>query len=170
MSNETRHLGTETPMLLGMPIEQTGDAKFLSIISLWQPWATWIMWGLKPIETRTHDKFHNLAGKRIGIHAAKKLDPDWKYHAGRYLSGQTIDKTQNYDHALGALICTAYVYDYDRVPHRDSPLALIECETPRFGLFLSKIIALDPPIPMRGCQGIWTVPVSSLTMQLVASV
>jgi hypothetical protein len=39
----------------------------LPCITLWRPWSTWIADGRKTIETRTHDRFRSLVGKRIGI-------------------------------------------------------------------------------------------------------
>ena len=48
----------------------------LTVISLWRPWCFWVMLGWKTIETRTHDRFANMMGKRIGIHAAQKWDDE----------------------------------------------------------------------------------------------
>ena len=42
-------------------------------ISLWEPWAWLVVHGHKPIETRTWCPPYRLAGKRIAIHAAKKV-------------------------------------------------------------------------------------------------
>ena len=49
----------------------------IKAISLWQPWATAVIDGVKEIETRTHDRFKSLVGQRVWIHAAKKVDPNW---------------------------------------------------------------------------------------------
>lgn len=134
-----------------------GPPATLPVISLWQPWATWILWGWKTIETRTHDRFRGLTGKRIGIHAAQKIDHDWRLLAGRYLGADRLQKTAQFKHARGALICTVQVEYHARVGHLNSPEALIECETPRYGLFLTQAEVIEPPIPMRGRQGIWSI-------------
>lgn len=34
----------------------------IKCISMWQPWAWWVMRGWKTIETRTHNRFKGLAG------------------------------------------------------------------------------------------------------------
>ena len=39
-------------------------------ISLWQPWASLIALGWKTVETRGHNRFACLAGRRIAIPAA----------------------------------------------------------------------------------------------------
>lgn len=44
------------------------------VITLYQPWATWIMRGWKTIETRTHNRFACLDHKTILIHAGKITD------------------------------------------------------------------------------------------------
>lgn len=46
----------------------------MKVITLWQPWATWVVLGWKTIETRLHPRFASLAGQVIGIHAGLKFD------------------------------------------------------------------------------------------------
>ncbi|KGT75815.1 hypothetical protein MA20_32000 [Bradyrhizobium japonicum] len=46
----------------------------MKAISLWQPWASLIAVGAKPFETRHWAPPRELIGKRIAIHAAKKVD------------------------------------------------------------------------------------------------
>jgi hypothetical protein len=45
------------------------ETEFLLVITLKQPWATWVLWGWKIVETRLHNQFGSLMNKRIGIHA-----------------------------------------------------------------------------------------------------
>lgn len=136
------------------------DANYLEVISLWQPWATWVLWGWKIIETRTHPRFAGLCGKRIGIHAAKRWDDNAFTLAAPYLSSQQIAKTLVFQHAKGELICTAYVTRYSsRLVRTDEKDALIECQTRhRTGIWLDRLAPFSPPIPMIGRQGIWHVP------------
>ena len=42
------------------------------VLTLYQPWATFIADGLKTIETRTHNRFTSLYGKTILIHAGQQ--------------------------------------------------------------------------------------------------
>lgn len=44
------------------------------VITLYQPWATWIMRELKTIESRTHARFNSLLYKTILIHAGQTTD------------------------------------------------------------------------------------------------
>lgn len=44
------------------------------VITLYQPWATWIMRRWKTIETRTHNRFVKLLGKSVLIHAGQQTD------------------------------------------------------------------------------------------------
>jgi hypothetical protein len=58
----------------------------MKAISIYQPWAQFIVFGLKSIETRTHNSFKSLVGKRILIHASAKWDKDWYLKAYEYIS------------------------------------------------------------------------------------
>lgn len=132
----------------------------IDCISLWQPWATWVSWGWKPIETRTHKRFGGLAGKRIGIHAALKWDDEALIVAEPFLDWTQIKATLDakYTMARGALLCTAFVESHRILTPIDAPCALIECETRRFGLVLRDIRSfLGAPLRMSGNRGIWKI-------------
>jgi hypothetical protein len=135
----------------------------MECISLWQPWATWIAWGWKTVETRTHDRFAGLVGKRIAIHAAQKFDDSAFRAAQRFLSdGQyRAVNSRARKYPRGAVICTVEVYE-SRVVIPNSCAetgALIECASvKRYGLFLRAVRRVDPPISMRGRQGIFKIP------------
>jgi hypothetical protein len=128
-----------------------------SIISLWRPWAEWVMLGWKPIETRLHTRFEKLVGKRIGIHAAKVWDRKAIDVARPYLTAEQIASTYEIlrTQPAGVLLGTIFVEDFRLLEPSDSEAALIECETIRYGLILSAPIKLHCPRPMRGHQGIW---------------
>lgn len=126
----------------------------IPVISLWQPWASWVALGWKGIETRTHNRFSSLVGKTIGIHAALKWDVNAVRIAWDFLSGEQRRKTEEFLRVGGAIICTAHVAEHRRLELGDAPRALIECVTPRWGLVLDKIQAKEA-IPVRGKQGIW---------------
>lgn len=132
------------PLLPGLPI-----------ISLWQPWAQWVSLGWKPIETRTHNRFAGLVGRRIGIHAAVKWDHNALALASNYLTPDQIQKTDLLMRiGGGAVICTAKVAGHRLLQKSDETGALIECGTKRFGLILEDI-EIFTPIPAKGKQGIW---------------
>lgn len=128
----------------------------LSVISMWQPWASWVAWGWKTVETRTHTRFASLVGKRIGIHAAQTFDVRARLLAGRYLSdGRFRVASRGTDNYPRGLLCTAFVARHRRLSIEDAEDALIECATERFGLFLSDVHRIEPPLRIKGRQGIW---------------
>lgn len=136
------------------------DQITLPCITLWQPWATWIRWGWKTIETRTHARFAILEKKTIGIHAGLKWDDSALDLASEFLTKAQLDQTREFRHSHGAIICTAFVHAFATVMPMNAGSALIECETERYGLFLHSVKPVDPPIQAKGSQGIWraTIP------------
>ena len=136
-------------------------AASISCLTLWQPWATWIMKGWKTIETRTHDKFSSLAGKTIAIHAGMTYDKEAKYLAWSYMNQdqkmwiELVEKGM-IEIPRGCIVGTVRVEQSRRCKSSDAMKALIECRTGRFGLFLTDIRELEKPIAAKGAQGIWT--------------
>lgn len=127
----------------------------LPAITLYQPWATWIMRGWKTIETRTHDKFKSLVGKNILIHAGATTDGSDLTTKNPYLTKHQIifnpDEVVN-----GAILGTAFVAKFKRLTGESSCAALIDCDnTTRFGLFLEFVQKFKEPIPCKGEMGIW---------------
>ncbi len=132
----------------------------LKTISLWQPWASWVALGWKPIETRLHSRFASLAGQRIVIHAAQKWDRCWFDLAAPYLTPWRIQQTPTFRAARGVLLCTVFVVRHRQLTSADSAGALINCgTTQRFGLDLLDPVIFSEPIAERGLEGIWTTRV-----------
>lgn len=128
----------------------------LPVITLYQPWATWVADGLKLIETRTHNRFGSLLGKTIFIHAGLTTDK----HAlpNKYLNGRPYSEPVN-----GVLLCTAFVKSVGKLSGMHSERAMIDCDTvERFGLYLTDIKKLDNPIPIKGEMGIWYFNIETL--------
>jgi hypothetical protein len=122
------------------------------VITLYQPWATWIMRGWKTIETRTHNRFACLEGQTILIHAGQKTDETAARNP--YLTQHQI--LLNPDEMVnGFILGSVFVGDFRLCTHNDEQKALIECETKRYGLFLEKITPFKTPIPQMGQLGIW---------------
>lgn len=129
----------------------------MKVITLWQPWATLIAEGYKTIETRTHDRFKKLVGQRIGIHAGKKFDGYAYLFYEKYIS-KDMDFLRPENQTHGAIICTALVEKVGWLETEHSKNALIDCRsTFRYGLFLSNIKKVEPPIVCKGRQGVFTV-------------
>ena len=122
------------------------------VITLYQPWATWIMRGWKTIETRTHNRFKSLDGKTILIHAG--LTTDATAINNHYLTKEQIlykpDEIIN-----GFILGSAYSLYLGCLDPDDSINALIECETLRYGLLLENVNVFAHSIPEKGEVGIW---------------
>src|SRR5215831_25722 len=66
------------------------------LISMWQPWAQWIELGWKRVESRTHQRFASLLGRRIGIHISPYWDTNWLREAEPFLTPSQIGQTQDF--------------------------------------------------------------------------
>ena len=137
----------------------------MKAISLWEPWATFIMMKKKTIETRTHNRFKGLVGERIAICAALKFDKsgiwkdylpsDWRFSISNLLSLTTVTK--------GTIMCTATVSAARWAPNVDfvernewNKKALCEVGG-KYCLFLNDIKPVMGRIPVQGRQGIFEV-------------
>lgn len=139
--------------------DQRDALTLIPCISLWQPWAQWVMLGWKPIETRTHTRFTSLAGKTTGIHASQHWDKHALAAARPYLSEEQIKATHEMlPLTQGQLLGTVHVNAHRLLTADDSRAALIDCaSTTRWGLITASPKPLAPPLIMRGMQGIfWT--------------
>jgi len=133
-------------------------------ISIWAPWAEYIAAGLKTIETRRHQRFACLVGKRIAIHQALRIDTGadaaikYLIVAGRGAAGRecAMASYQN----PGAVLCTAYVFGARWLDKSNSQAALCDCSSgDRYGLFLQDIQRLRAPFFCKGRQGIFNVEI-----------
>ncbi len=115
-----------------------------AVITLHQPWASWVIDGYKKIETRTHDRFRSLNGKLILIHSSQKYNDD----GALQLYNGIFHK--------GKILGCVKVYHFNRCCYHDSENANIECESGnRFGLFLKNPVKFEIPVTAKGKQGIW---------------
>lgn len=139
------------------------ELNIFPVITLYQPWATWIMRGWKTIETRTHDRFSSLKGKTILIHSGMTVDGSDYVIRNPYLTTEQI--LFNPDEVVsGFILGSVYVAESKPLDHSHSKASLIDCEkTQRFGLFLENAFKFDQPIPVKGEMGIWYFDMSSET-------
>lgn len=150
-----RMLGTTVPLFSG---EEEPKSDFMYCISLWQPWAQWVILGWKTIETRTHNRFASLVGKSIGIHAARKWDVSSIKLAERFLSKEQIKTTADFlsiGQDSGKILGTVDVTKSCLLSTEHEQAAMIECQTKRFGLFLENPLPMSPAVSIKGMQGIW---------------
>jgi len=142
----------------------------MDTISVRNPWALWISWGWKPVETRLRKGFRSLVGKRVAIHAGKLLDPKAFSLADPYLLTYQKERTlislklamsqhrrKITDPRFGAVICTAFAEDHRKLTVADESLALCDCAG-LWGLFLRDVEVLSKPIPWRGTLCAFDVP------------
>lgn len=123
------------------------------VITLYQPWATWIMRGWKTIETRTHDRFACLTHRTVLIHAGQKTEESAIYNP--YLTREQL--LFNPDEVInGAILGSVYVDTTGWLcgDSYENKSALIET-TDRYGLFLKDVNRFEIPIPEKGEMGIW---------------
>lgn len=127
--------------------------QILPVITLYQPWATWIMRGWKTIETRTHSRFACLKGKRILIHSGMKTDVSAINNP--YLTEAQIK--QDPDAVVnGYILGEAVVSDFKMLDGSHSRDSLINCDiVERYGLFLTGVQPYQNPIEVKGEMGIW---------------
>lgn len=134
-------------------------------LSLWRPWADWVMLGWKTIETRTHQRFRCLgvAPTTLAIHAAAKWDATAIDAARRWLTDEQIKFTETVirGRPVAGIIGTVEVMAFGLLDAGDEAGALIECSTTRFGLWLTNPRPLLPPIPAIGRQGLFWVTLPS---------
>lgn len=129
----------------------------LHCITLHQPWASWIALGWKTIETRTHNRFARLVGKRIGIHAGKTWDRLAYIKAADFITHEQVLQSEELRTVHGGILCTALVKEARPLTAKDSKASLCHAEG-LFGLVLEDVQhpILGHPIPAKGKQGIWS--------------
>lgn len=127
----------------------------LPVITLYQPWATWIVRGWKTIETRTHNRFSCLLHNRVLIHAGLTTDNSVLVTENPYLTHeQLIQKPEEI--VNGYILGSVHVNYYGALNDMNSKASLIDCGTTRrYGLFLDNVQKFDNPIPEKGSMGIW---------------
>lgn len=126
--------------------------KIVPCITLYQPWATWIMRGWKTIETRTHNRFVCLDKRTILIHAGQKTDAS--AFNNPYLTKEQLLHERD-EIVNGFILGSAYSLYLGCLDPNDSVNALIECKTLRYGLLLENVEKFKEPIPVKGEMGIW---------------
>jgi hypothetical protein len=148
----------------------------MKAITVWQPWASLITWGVKPYEFRSWLAPASLVGQRIAIHAAaRKVKRDEVQDLVLRLKGKEPWSTALKPEALELLekclvnpdmlpvshvVCTATlgepVLGRDIIPEfggviNDSDRA----EHSNWGWPMIDVEPLVPPVPASGHQGFW---------------
>ncbi len=143
----------------------TDKLRGLPIITLTQPWASWVAMGWKTGETRTTTTLlHRIQEKYFLVHAGKVWDPNAIDAASPWLTKAQASRTSAFYGTTG-ILAIALAGKARCMTPADEPSALIGCTftkfTPKPEVFrrwilpLDRIEPLDKPIPARGQQGIW---------------
>lgn len=127
----------------------------LPCITLYQPWATWIMRGWKTIETRTHNRFESLIDKTILIHAGQTTDTSDLTLKNPYLTKEEISHNP-FEMVNGAILGSVYIGACGWLcgDEFENESALIDTNK-RYGLFLKDVKIFDEPLYVKGQMGIW---------------
>ena len=119
----------------------------MKAITLWQPWASLIVDGLKHIETRPRPWYYNGP---IAIHAGLHVDREacirFGYNPDTIPVGAVLGKAfkQGLIHFENSVVGPNFVPD----PYGNFSLG-------RYGYPLVGIVKFEKPIPAKGHQGFW---------------
>lgn len=132
------------------------------VISLWQPYASFIAWGIKRYETRHWYPRSLPEGSTLLIHSAKRKPKDYEM---RLFNGHCFkDVWQEHNIAsledldYGVILCATKFIK----AHSTDILQVSACEKlvgnyqpSRYAWELELLKVANPPILARGQQGIW---------------
>lgn len=129
-------------------------SNIIPVITLKQPWASWVMERLKGTESRTHTNFKTLVGKPFGIHSAMGYDLSDYVLKNPYLTQEQIDASLSYP--TGVILGTVYGNKFFKLGVEHETEALIECRSiKRYGLRIIDPKPFEKPIPCKGELAIW---------------
>ena len=137
--------------------ETSGKGPPISAISLWEPWASALVLGPKPIENRSWRIKIPAGGRWLAIHVSKQCDSAeafakvaevWPGHPTNARAGQII----------GAVRIDRCV----RVEDLEGELATSPWVTGPWVWVVGKKVPLDHSLPMLGRQGLWDPPAQSI--------
>lgn len=140
----------------------------LMALSLWQPWASLIAWGLKRYETRSWST--NYRGPLV-IQASKSTKGlSWHDTHGYFDSAYEMFNLLPADLPLGAALCVVDLIDVfktgslrDAITESGLPMisererAFGDWSNGRYAWQFENVRIIDPPIVMRGYQQIFDI-------------
>lgn len=141
-----------------------GVASPLPILSLWEPWASLIVVGLKRHETRHWPAPQSVVGKRIAIHAAKARAgfADAPHRLCDFAFGAGWERSR----PLGCVVAVATLSSIHRTSGlaptlNQSDLMSGNYDVGRFAYRLDDVRPLREALPLIGRQGFfqWVPPV-----------
>ncbi len=134
----------------------------MKALSLWQPWASLIAADIKHFETRHWDTRHRGG---IAIHAAKRLEAVSIADELAELCERAFGADWRSSLPRGAIVATAElagVWPTARAMRRGmigaTEFVCGNYAPGRYAWQLESVRAIEPPVPYRGRQGLFTVP------------
>lgn len=140
----------------------------MNCISLWQPWATLWASGHKIHETRHWPYPARLLGETLGIHAAKRKDPEARELCSDGLFKEVLASlgyefdTLPFGAIVGAVDVVASLKTEDVYTvwdgHEEDDFYFGNYEPGRFAWKGENALMLYAPIPFKGAQGFFEIP------------
>jgi len=146
-------------------------------LTLHRPWDEPLGDGMKPVENRSWIPGRYLVGKPIAIHAGKKWDPAAVEAFEEILGLEDVlelgysQQDGERPERVGAIVAVATLAGWI-APDREDCYGLSERDigfyraspwyTGDIGLVFKDHRPLESPIPCRGMQGFWHVPVGAM--------
>lgn len=140
----------------------------MRVISVWQPYASLLVHGHKLVETRGFPAPKALIGQRIGIASTKIVRPEQRaamkdpvfarYYFETNLP-RDIEELPN-----GYLLGTVLLHSCEPITEEDLEDVTEEeklygwWQEGRYAWRVREPESFDEPVPVRGAQGIWTLP------------
>ena len=133
----------------------------MKALTLIQPWASLIAEGHKRIETRSWRAPSLIIGKRIAIHAGKKVEKGADDFEWRAMLRQLLGDGWEARIPKGAIVATAILSSVEQCTLSNRPgapeLWLGDYAPGRFMWHLHDVIRLEKPLPCRGYQNFWSL-------------
>jgi len=131
----------------------------MKTLTLWQPWASLIVWGEKRFETRSWTTSYRGP---LAIHAAKHR-VGWDMLMDRTIQAVLERNQQQFEQnglPFGAVLCIVNLTgiiatELIRGDLTDQEKLLGDYSTGRFAWKLDVVEVFDKPIPAKGAQGLW---------------
>lgn len=141
----------------------------IKAITLWEPWATLMVYGLKEIETRSWST--NYRGP-LAIHAAKRWHDDQEFTIRRRDYADLLAElgfTRRDDFHLGCVLAvvdlvgcwqTEALKPRLMAAGKSAELAFGNYAPQRYGFYCQNVRRLKKPLALKGAQGLfwWNVP------------
>lgn len=137
----------------------------MKALTLWRPWPWAIFYPIgeqsKPVENRTWPPPRWIIGKQIAIHACKRYDEDSAEDIADFLEMNQLPKESFDQGIIGLAVVDRFISGgiLGSKPNRPGdPLFKSHWYCGPYGWSLSDRILLPRPVPCRGAQGLWDIP------------